>query len=123
MKISEMTNDQAAVAMVRLSGPFARICEDDEMLALIDEIQTMRGGSKLPVVKAVGTLLPKFVTFGLAKHKDDLYEIVGALLMEPAGKVGSMNFVQTVNAVKESYDDVLVSFFTQYAQVTQNRDA
>ena len=113
MKISEMTNDQAAEAMLRLSGPFGNICEDEEALALLDKIKDE--DKKTPTIKMVGKYLPQFVALGLKKHAGDLYEIVGALLAVPTGKVGGMNFAETVKAVRDSWDDMLTSFFTQSA--------
>jgi len=120
MKISEMTNDQATQALIRLSGPFASICDDDEMMAILDEVQKMRDSKGVPVIKAIAKILPKFIAFGLVKHKGDLYEIVGALLSEPKNKVGGLNVAQTIQAVKDSYDDVLASFFQRSAPVTMN---
>jgi len=112
MKISDMTNDQATEAMIRISGPISNICDDEDMLAMVDEIANAKG---TPVIKLVAKLLPRFVAFGLQKHKADLYEIIGALQMIPAAKVGKMNFAQTVKAMQDSYDDILVGFFTQSA--------
>ena len=112
MKISEMTNDQATDAMLRLAGPFSNICDDEEALALIDKFDGMKG---MKMFQAVGKILPDFVAFGLKKHKQDLYEIVGALLMEPTAKVGKMNFAATIKAIRDSYDDILAGFFTRSA--------
>lgn len=113
MKISEMTNDQATEAMIRLCGPFSAICDDEEMLAIIDEIAN--AGEKnpdMPLLKQMAKFLPKIVAFALQKHKQDVYEIIGALQMVPAAKVGGMNFAATVKAVQDSYDDILAGFFT-----------
>jgi hypothetical protein len=112
MKISEMTNEQAAEAMIRLSGPFSNICDDEEALNLIDEMGKMKD---MPLIKAIAKALPKIVAFGLQKHKADVYEIIGALLMVSTTKVAKMNFAETVKAVRDSYDDMLASFFTQSA--------
>ena len=119
MKISEMTNDQAATALLRISGPASRLCDDDDMMKMLDEIREMKTGG-VDVFRATAKMIPKFVTYGLAKHKHDLYEIVGALLMEPTGKVGKLNFVETVNTVRDSFDNVLTSFFPQTAKVKKN---
>lgn len=122
MKISEMTNDQATEALVRLSGPISAICDDEEMMALMEELQSMRNATGQPVIKAVGKMIPRFVTFGLIKHKRDLYEIVGALLCEKTSAVGGMNLVETINAVKNSYDEILASFFTRSKGATTNSE-
>lgn len=112
MKISDMTNDQATEAMIRIAVPISNICDDEDMLAIFDEIANSQ---KIPVVKMIAKILPKFTAFCLQKHKVDLYEIIGALQMIPAAKVGKMNFAQTVKAMQDSYDDILVGFFTQSA--------
>ena len=121
MKISEMTCDQATEAMIRLTGPFNNICEDEEMLALLDKVNNL-GESKEPMIKVVGKLLPQFVTFALQKHRQDLYEIVSVLTCTPIGKVGLLNFIETIDAVKGSYDDILSGFFTRSVKVTKNSE-
>ena len=118
MKISEMTNDQAADAMIRLAVPFGNICEDEEAVKLIDEY---KGMSKMPLIQTIGKMLPKFVAYMLKSHKEDLYEIVGALTFKTADKVAKMNFVETIKVVKDSYDEVLASFFpSSVAQMKSN---
>lgn len=112
MKISEMTNDQATDALIRIATPFENICNDDELVEGLDKISGMR---KEPIIKVVGTLIPLFVKVGLRNHKQDLYEIVGALTFTPISKVGKMNFKETLKALQDSYDDVLRDFFSHTA--------
>jgi len=109
MKISEMTNDQATEAMVRISAAFGFLCEDEEMVGMIDELQKL---GSTPIVQAIPKVLPKFASLAFRKHKNSLYEIIGALCMKSAKEVGKMNFKQTIELVKESYDDILRDFFT-----------
>lgn len=114
MKISEMTNDQAAETMIRLAAPFGNICEDEEALKLIDEY---KGLSKQPLIRTIGMMLPKIAAYMLKTHKDDLYEIIGALTFKSIEEVAQMNFAETIKAMKDSYDEVLTSFFQ--SSVTQ----
>lgn len=109
MKISEMTNDQATDALIRLAGPFENICNDPD---LITALEKLGGMTQEPIIKVVGTIIPDFAKIGLRKHKADLYEIVSALTMTPVDKVGRMNFKETIKALQESYDDILRDFFT-----------
>ncbi len=109
MKISEMTNDQATEAMIRISQPISNICDDEEMVTILDEIKNMKGE---PIVKSFGKMLPKAVMYALRKHKSDLYEIIGALTGKTTTAVGKMNFKETIDVMKDSYDDVLSGFFT-----------
>ena len=109
MRISEMTNDRATEAMIRLSTAFSAVCEDEEMLGLVDELQNL---GSMPLIQAIPKLLPKFTTLAFMKHKNSLYEIVGALCQKTTAQVGKMNFKETVTLIKESYDDILHDFFT-----------
>ena len=109
MKISEMTNDQATDALIRIATPISNICDDEEMLGIVDDLAKM---GEMSLTTAVGRILPKVTTYALKKHKNDLYEIIGALQMKPTALVGKMNFAETIKAVKESYDDILAGFFT-----------
>lgn len=110
MKISEMTNQQATEAIIRLADPIGNICDDQEIADMLKEFSTM---GDVPMVQTVGKMIPRIVTYGFKKHVDDLYEIVGALTMQTREQVEKMNFAETIKAVKDSYDDVLSSFFTQ----------
>ena len=119
MKISQMTNDQAADALIRLSEPFAHLCEDDEVVKIIDAYNTM-SKNKQPVIQTIGKMIPKVVAYLLKSHKVDLYEIVGALTFATTEDVAGMNFVETVNTIKESYDEILQGFFTSSVKQTKS---
>lgn len=127
MKISEMTNDQATEAMIRLSGPISAICDDDDFIAFWEKVkekgEVVGGKPMLYQLRALAALIPDFVLLGLKKHKKDLYEIVGALLMVPSGRVGGMNVVETIKAVRDSYDDILASFFTRSGTATNGGES
>lgn len=114
MKISEMTNDQATDALIRLSVPFENICGDDEVKEALDEISKQKD---VPMIKAFGTIIPLLTNMLLKKHKRDLYEIVSALTMKPVSTIGKMNFKETVEIIRESYDDILRDFFSHTALV------
>lgn len=110
MKISEMTNEQAAEAIIRLADPIGNLCDDEDIANIFNEVNNLK---EVPLVQSIGRMLPKFILYGFKKHLDDLYEIVGALTMQPTSKVAKMNFVETVQVVKDSYDEVLAGFFTR----------
>lgn len=111
MKISEMNNDQAAAALLRIAGPFASIADDEDLMPMMDEIKAMKDGG-VPVNTATVRMIPKFVMFALQRHKHDLYEIIGAMTMKTAAQVAQMNILETVQVFRESYDDLASGFFT-----------
>ena len=110
MKISEMTNDQAAEALIRLAVPFGNICDDEKMVEMMEKYS--KAQKNIPAVRAIGQMLPDAVAYAFKEHKDDLYEIVGTLTFKNKAQVAQMKFFDTIKVLKDSYDEVLQSFFT-----------
>ena len=115
MKISEMNNDQAMEAIARISVPFGKLVEDEEFVAIVDEIKAHDGGNAFAFVSS---MIPKITQFCMKNHKQELYEIVGALTFKPASKIGSMNFLATVKELRESIDEDFLDFFKSSGLVT-----
>ena len=109
MKISEMTNEQAAEALVRLSEPLSNICNDENTLEALKKLSTMKGK---PTVQVFGSMIPSLASISFKDHKQDMFEIAGALQNIPASKVAKMNFKETIKIMKDSYDEIFRDFFT-----------
>ena len=109
MKISMMNNDQATKAIIRLAQPISNIMDDPNSEQFFKKIGDQKDTKNLR--EAISAILPTVVSFCLKDHKNDLYEIVGALMMIPTAKVGAMNFLQTVKEIKESIDEDFIDFF------------
>ena len=120
MKLSEMTNDQAAEALIELSIPVGNICDSEAFTAIVDEYKDIKD---IPVIQAIGRMLPKILALLLRTHKKDVYQIIGILNGCPAGKVAKMNFGETVRLVRSSYDEVLHGFFTSTMQQATSETA
>ena len=117
MKLSEMSNDQAAEVMIRLSGPVGAICDDEEAVQMIDEYKKRY---KMPLFYAVGKMIPMLVGYLLKKHKNELYEIIAILTGEKQENVGKMNLADTVKTLRESYDETLAVFFPSSGKAIRN---
>lgn len=115
MKLSEMNNDQAAEVLVKVSGPLSNILNDENIKPLLDE---MSNAKDIPPVKAFADMIPKLVSFCMKDHRDDLYEVVGALTFKPASKVGKMNFMATVKELRDSIDAEFIGFFRSSGNAT-----
>lgn len=116
MKISQMNNEQAAEAMIKMAQPISNLMEDKETAALLQSMT--EGGKEENGIAYFGKVLPKIVAFCLKGHRDDVFAIVAALLMEPVSSVGKMNFLETCNAVKDSIDEDFISFFKRSGDST-----
>lgn len=108
MKISEMTNDQAAECMIRLAVPFGHLCDDDGITEIIKKYNEMKNVEN---IRAVGRILPEVMAYALKTHKEDVFDIVGALIGKTPEEVSKMNFAATLKAVRDSYDEVFRDFF------------
>lgn len=117
MKISMMTNDQAADALVKMAQPMANLMEDKETAELLETItKTDREGGGFAYL---GSILPKVVSFCMKNHKADVFAIVGALTQKPTSAVGKMNFLETVKELKDSIDEDFIGFFKQSGHSTE----
>ena len=112
MKLSEMTNEQAAEAMIRIAEPISSICDDKEAMKILEEFAAMADET---IVFAIAKKLPVIAGYLLKKHRADLYEIIGGLTFKPADEIKGMNFFATVKVMQDSYDEILKSFFTSSA--------
>lgn len=112
MKISEMTNEQAADALVRIAGPLGSLCDDEQITEMI---KTYRDMEETPMVKVIGKFLPEIAAVAFKKHRDDILEIVGALTMQTKAAAGKMNFLETIRIIREAFtDETLTGFFTSF---------
>lgn len=116
MKLSEMSNEQATNFLIQTSQPIANIMEDDDVNDLFNQVKNSKGQT---VAKMIATLLPKVVTVALKSHKKDLFEIVGAFAEKSAKEVGQMNFLVTLNILKESVDKDFLDFFNSSRQLEE----
>lgn len=106
--ISTMSNDQAAEAMIRISGAATVICEDSEVQDIITRLSNSEDKN---LIAAIPKFLPQVTALALKKHRNDLYEIVSALNGISVDEVGKLSFGETVATIKANLD-VLKGFFT-----------
>lgn len=116
MKLSEMTNDQAAEVMIKLAEPIGLICDDEEAVKMIDEYKKR---SRMPLFYAVGQLIPRLIGYLMQKHKGELYQIIAALTDKKVEEVGGLNLKETVQVFRDSYDEVMAVFFPSSGNATK----
>lgn len=119
MKISKMSNEQAADTLIRIAEPVSNICDDEELVKMLEDFSKMED---MGIIRAIGKLLPKLTAYALKKHRKDLFEIIGALDDKSLAEVEKMPFGETVKLVKDSYDDILKDFFTHSAVADQKTE-
>lgn len=111
MKISQMTTDKAADVLVRIADPVANLMDDDKIADILKEISVSKN---VPYIKLFASMLPKIVSLALENHRNDLYEIVGALSEKSVSDVKKQNVLETIKVVRESVDGDLIDFFGSF---------
>lgn len=103
--------------MIRIAEPIGNLCDDEEAVKLIEKmVSEAKGKSNTPVYYVVWRIIPRLMAFFMKNHKDDVYEIISALSGIRAVDIGGMKLTETVKIVQDSYDDMLMIFFTSSAK-------
>lgn len=112
MKISQMTTNQAADALVKISAHTSNILDDPDMRELIKD--TAKTGKK-DATNGWSKILTKLVPCCLQKHREDLFAIIAALDDKTAEDVGKLKLIETLNILRESVDKELLDFFDSFS--------
>lgn len=121
MKISRMTTDQAADALCRIAPPFTRMLQDKETVPALQQLMDSAQDEK-PVESLTAVLL-KVVPYLLKDHKNDVYEIIGALTGKTEQQIGKQNILKTVQDIKDSLDQDLIDFFRSSGGQTKTSES
>lgn len=118
MKISQMTTNQAADALVKISAHASNILDDPDMMEIVKD--TAKTGKK-DSTNGWSKILTKLIPCCLQKHREDLFAIIAALDDKTIEQVGDMKLIDTLNILKESVDKELLDFFDSFktARITE----
>lgn len=108
MKISQMSTEQGANVLVRIAEPVSNIMDDSRVADILKEISGMKN---VPYIKVFASVISKVVPLALESHRDDLFEIVGALDNKSVDEVKKQNVLKTIKVIQESIDKDLIDFF------------
>ena len=101
MKISQMSTDKAADVLVRITQPVSNIMDDSEVETVVRSFSEQNGNS---LMKAIASIMPKIVPLALKNHREDLFEIVGALGGMDVSEVKELPLMETMAIIRESMD-------------------
>ena len=117
MKISEMKWEQGCEVALRIAAPISNICDDEKLASALKEFW---GRRNLPNIMSYGKLIPTLLSLALKDHREDVEEIVEALLGIPKPKIKEHDFMEIVNGLQDSWDEVLNGFFTRSSTRKKN---
>lgn len=111
MKISQMTNDQAADALVRMTEPISNIMADKDAIPIMQRFFD-ESKSDNPL-EGIASVLMQFVPFCLKNHRKDLFTIIAALDGRDGKDMGKFSFMATLRVLRDSMDKDLLDFFKE----------
>lgn len=107
MKLSQMTTDQAADALIRISEPASNIMHDADTIAVLEKLVK---GDEQPLSFIADNLVP-VITVLLKTHRSDLYEILAAFSEKNTADIAGQKITDTIKDIKECWDGELMDFF------------
>lgn len=111
MKLSQLTTDQLADVLLRLTPPLCRILRDEQTLAALDEL-SFTGLDAQPPMLAAARLWEKLVPLLLEKHAADFYEALSVLTGKAAAEMRQQPGLTTLTDLMSVWDSQLASFFS-----------
>lgn len=109
MTISQMTTDQAADALVRISYAVAPIVKDAKIRETIEIVAGHRDDKD--ILATIGDVIDHLVPTLLRDYRGNLYEAASALTCKSVDEIKAQNVLTTISEVKASVDDELLGFF------------
>lgn len=113
MKISQMTTDQAADALIRITEPAANIMHDEETIKVLEKLA--KGNTDNGLSFIADNLVP-VATILLKTHRQDMYEILSAMSEKEVAEIGNQKITETIKDIKDSWDGELMDFFASLKQ-------
>jgi hypothetical protein len=108
MRISEMSTDRAADALITIAQPAGNIVKDPEIIAGLEALGAQNGGT---MAAMLGEGLLPVLQLVLKNHRQDVYCIIAALTEKTVQEVAKQSILRTVADIRESWDADLASFF------------
>lgn len=107
MKISQMTTNKAADVLLRIAEPASVIMKDSETVKMLDG---MANGSENPYQFFADNIITA-VSLLLKSHREETYQIIGALSDKTAEEVSQQKITDTITDIKNCADKDLIDFF------------
>lgn len=124
MKFSELSTDRALDVMCELSPNIAGIIEDEEVLAALDSVMSMRKPdeeekSSVDGIKMMGGMV-KIAPVLLKTHRSDVYGILSVMNERPVEEIAAQKLTETIRQVRELLqEEEFMTFFKSSAQQGQ----
>ncbi len=110
MRLSDMTTDQLADALLNMAEPLANIGQDDAVIEGLKRVgDSVKAGT--PTLKIVGDFAATVVPIALRDHRTDIYAIVAYMQGKSIDDISSQNGLQTIKDIRSIIDNDLVDFF------------
>ena len=117
MKLSELTTDQAADVLCRLTPYIANITGDKELLAELGKKFDSKGKSVAELYVFAAKKYAVLTPILLKTHKTDVFGVLAVLNETTPDDVGKQNVLATMLQIREAFKDKeLLDFFKSWQE-------
>lgn len=120
MKLSQLTTEQLADVLVRLTPPLCRMLQDEATLAALDDM-TFTGLDAQPPLCAASRLWEKLVPVILQRHAEDFYAALSVLTGKTESQLRAQPGLTTITDLMAVWDKELATFFTSAGSAAQEK--
>lgn len=118
MRLSEMSTEELARALCRLTPPLCRIATDERVTRALREAGQASEAHE-PVLAAGGRLMQALVPVLLADHAEDLWEALAVLTGQAPEAIRRQTGLETIRMMRACWDEELARFFTYAGTATK----
>lgn len=120
MKLSQLTTDQLADVLVRITPPLCRIARDPRTLAALDAL-SFDGLDAQPPMKSISLLCERLLPLLLTDMAEELYTVLSVLTEKPIDALRRQPALTTMTDIASAWDRELIAFFTSAGSAAQER--
>lgn len=110
MKLSQMTVEQAAQTIIKISDPMERMMSDINLENHFKEFSNLYR-ENVTVIRLTGYMLGRFLPALLKEHKEDVYLVVSAMTGKPIEEVREEKLTVFIRDCLDFVDKDFVDFF------------
>lgn len=119
MKLSEMSTDKAADALVRIAEPAAEIVNDERVFAVFTGAGELKDAS---AQQQIAYLLREVAPLLLRDHRRAVYTVLSVMTGKSEKQIGEQPIGETIKDIRESVDGELLGFFIPSKERTEGSE-
>ena len=120
MKLSQLTTEQLADVLVRITPPLCRIARDQRTMAALDALSFDQLDAQ-PPLRSATLLWERLLPLLLTDLAEDVYAVLGVLTEKDPQVLRAQSAMTTLQDLASIWDGELLRFFTSAGSAAQEK--